>query len=176
MSSRFEELVWSGTALGEISLRRRRDPANGAEVHEVKLDDEFLMSSGFVVAGRALAELGLRYVHGEEIDVVVGGLGLGCTRQRFSRTSGCAPWPSSRRSNRSSTGIDEDWCRSARRSPAMAAACSCTRTSSRGYAAAPSRLRIRTAATRCWSTSTTRRATSCTRATRPSTVERGWHA
>jgi spermidine synthase len=79
MTSRFEELAWSATALGDISLRRRRDPSTGDEVHEVKLDDEFLMSSAFVVAERALAELALREVHGQELDVVVGGLGLGCT-------------------------------------------------------------------------------------------------
>jgi spermidine synthase len=76
---RFEELAWSATPMGEISLRRRRDPSTGADLHEVKLDDQFLMSSAFVVAEVALAELGLREARGSELDVVVGGLGLGCT-------------------------------------------------------------------------------------------------
>ena len=76
---RLEELAHSVTPMGVISLRRRRDPATGDDVHEVKLDDDFLMSSAFVVAEVALAELGLAAVRGRDLDVVVGGLGLGCT-------------------------------------------------------------------------------------------------
>jgi hypothetical protein len=56
---RLEELAHSVTELGVVSLRRRRDPATGADVHEVKLGDDFLMSSAFVVAEVALADLGL---------------------------------------------------------------------------------------------------------------------
>lgn len=76
---RLEELAHTVTALGAISLRRRRDPVTGGDVHEVKLDDDFLMSSAFTVAEVALADLGLAAVTGAELDVVVGGLGLGCT-------------------------------------------------------------------------------------------------
>jgi spermidine synthase len=79
MSARFEELDWRETPMGEISLRRRRDPALQVDVYEVKLGDEFLMSSLFTVAEVALADLGLAAVQGEQLDVVVGGLGLGCT-------------------------------------------------------------------------------------------------
>ncbi|MCA1720887.1 MAG: spermidine synthase [Actinobacteria bacterium] len=79
MSARFEELDWSVTPMGEISLRRRRDPALDVDVYEVKLGDEFLMSSLFTVAEIALADLGLAAVQADELDVVVGGLGLGCT-------------------------------------------------------------------------------------------------
>ncbi len=79
MSARFEELDWQRTRMGEISLRRRRDPALGVEVYEVRLDEEFLMSSLFVVAEEELARLGLAALDGDVIDVVVGGLGLGCT-------------------------------------------------------------------------------------------------
>jgi hypothetical protein len=50
MSVRFEELDWRETPLGAISLRRRRDPQSGDDVYEVKLDDDFLMSSLFTVA------------------------------------------------------------------------------------------------------------------------------
>jgi spermidine synthase len=79
MNKRFEELAWRETPMGEISLRRRLDPALGIEVYEVKLGDEFLMSSLFTVAEEELARLGLAELHGDGLDVVVGGLGLGYT-------------------------------------------------------------------------------------------------
>lgn len=75
----FEELAWAETPIGEISLRRRHDPALGYEVHEVKLGDEYLMSSAFTAAEIALAELGLARLDGDGLDVLVGGLGLGYT-------------------------------------------------------------------------------------------------
>ncbi|MCI4061152.1 spermidine synthase [Micromonospora sp. R77] len=79
MVARFEELAWRETPIGEISLRRRRDPALDVDVYEVKLDDEFLMSSLFPVAEIELARLGLAPLTGRDLDVVVGGLGLGYT-------------------------------------------------------------------------------------------------
>lgn len=79
MSLRFQELDWQSTPMGEISLRRRLDPVVGVDVYEVKLGDEYLMSSLFTVAEVALATLGLAAVDGEQLDVVVGGLGLGYT-------------------------------------------------------------------------------------------------
>ncbi|GIF75004.1 spermidine synthase [Asanoa siamensis] len=79
MSARFEELAWRATPMGEISLRRRLDPTVDADVYEVKLGDEFLMSSLFTVAEIELARLGLAEVSGDGLDVVVGGLGLGYT-------------------------------------------------------------------------------------------------
>lgn len=79
MSRKFEELDWRRTAMGEISLRRRLDPALQVDVYEVKLDDDFLMSSLFTVAEVELANLGLAATTGTELDVVVGGLGLGYT-------------------------------------------------------------------------------------------------
>ena len=77
--ARFEELDWVETPIGAISLRRRRDPGLGVDVYEVKLDDEYLMSSLFTVAEEALATLGLAATPGDALDVVVGGLGLGYT-------------------------------------------------------------------------------------------------
>jgi hypothetical protein len=59
MSARFEELGWSATPIGDVSLRRRLDPVTGQDVFEVKLDDEWLMSSQFTAAEIALARLGL---------------------------------------------------------------------------------------------------------------------
>ncbi len=79
MTPRFEELDWRQTAMGELSLRRRRDPLSGADIYEVKLDDDFLMSSMFTVAEQAVARLALDRVVGDALDVVVGGLGLGFT-------------------------------------------------------------------------------------------------
>lgn len=80
MSLMFEEIDNQITSIGEISLRRRRLPAvDNRDVYEVKLGDEFLMSSLFVEAEIALAELGLGAVAGDRLAVVVGGLGLGYT-------------------------------------------------------------------------------------------------
>ena len=76
---RFEELAFSETPRGEISLRRRLEPTLKVDVYEVKLGDEFLMSSLFTVAEVELARLGLAEAKGDELAVVVGGLGLGCT-------------------------------------------------------------------------------------------------
>ena len=76
----FEEIDSQVSALGEISLRRRRIPTFGdRDIYEVKLGDEFLMSSMFVDAEEALSTLGLAAVHGANLSVVVGGLGLGYT-------------------------------------------------------------------------------------------------
>ncbi len=80
--SRFEELAWSPTPLGVISLRRRRPPGAPDEpwIYEVKLDDDFLMSDAFTEGEVALATLALAHVSTErDVDVVVGGLGLGFT-------------------------------------------------------------------------------------------------
>ena len=79
MPARFEELDWRETPMGAISLRRRREPSLGVDVFEAKLDDDFLMSSLFVVAEEELARLGLAAAGGDGLDVLVGGLGLGYT-------------------------------------------------------------------------------------------------
>jgi spermidine synthase len=81
VSARFEELGWSPTPIGEISLRRRLDTVTGVDIFEVKLGDEFLMSSMFTIAEIELARMALDRLDGSELDVVVGGLGLGYTAQ-----------------------------------------------------------------------------------------------
>ncbi len=75
----FEELDYRDTPWGEISLRRRFDPALGADLYEVRLGEEFLMSSRFTAGEIELARLGLAPLGAEPLDVVVGGLGLGYT-------------------------------------------------------------------------------------------------
>lgn len=65
--------------MGVLSLRRRREVSRDIDVFEVKLGDEWLMSSLFTVAEIELARLGLAAHPGMDLDVVVGGLGLGCT-------------------------------------------------------------------------------------------------
>ena len=79
MSPRIEELDWAATPMGDLTLRRRRDPVAGVEVFEVKLGEEFLMSSLFTVAEIELATRALGLLDGDDLDVVVGGLGLGYT-------------------------------------------------------------------------------------------------
>jgi hypothetical protein len=77
----FEELDFRPTPMGVLSLRRRRQLSSGLDIYEIKLGDEFLMSSQFTVAEIALARLGLDAVKQPNLDVVVGGLGLGYTAQ-----------------------------------------------------------------------------------------------
>lgn len=74
-----QELGFEQTPLGDLTLRRRLEPLlKNQEVFEVKLGDEYLMSSLFTESERQLATLGLASLEGD-LDVVVGGLGLGYT-------------------------------------------------------------------------------------------------
>ncbi|GAB4067332.1 hypothetical protein GCM10028777_23010 [Angustibacter speluncae] len=80
MSRRFEELAFAETPMGELTLRRRVEPVLGVEVHEVRLGEEYLMSSLFTEGEEELARLGLAALDASgSVDVVVGGLGLGFT-------------------------------------------------------------------------------------------------
>jgi len=79
VSARFEELDWQSTPMGDLTLRRRTDLSLGVEIFEVKLRDEFLMSSLFTVAEEELASLGLAAAGADQLKVLVGGLGLGYT-------------------------------------------------------------------------------------------------
>lgn len=73
------ELGYQMTPLGELTLRRRLEPLlQNQEVFEVKLGDEYLMSSLFTESERQLATLGLAPLK-DELNVVIGGLGLGYT-------------------------------------------------------------------------------------------------
>ena len=83
---RFEELDWRETPMGEISLRRRRDPALDVDVYEVKLGDEFLMSSLFTVAEVELSRLGLAACRTGRSTSSSAGSGWATRRGRRSRT------------------------------------------------------------------------------------------
>jgi spermidine synthase len=88
MSVYFEELDFRPTPIGVLSLRRRRSLTSGLDIYEIKLGDEFLMSSQFTTAEIELARLGLAALARTNLDVVVGGLGLGYTAQAVLENPG----------------------------------------------------------------------------------------
>ena len=70
------------TPLGLLCLRRRELLSRpGTIVTEVTLNHEFLMSSYNTASEDALARLGIEWHGGEDLSVLVGGLGLGYTAQ-----------------------------------------------------------------------------------------------
>jgi spermidine synthase len=80
MSESIRELDYQRTELGELVLRRRKSLAvPDAVVYEVKLNDEFLMSSLVNESEKALARLALDAAGDHACDVLLGGLGLGYT-------------------------------------------------------------------------------------------------
>ena len=76
---KIEELDWAETPWGEISLRRRFDRVTGRDVFEVRLGEDYLMSSQFVVGEQELSRIGLAASTAAASTVLVGGLGLGYT-------------------------------------------------------------------------------------------------
>ncbi len=80
MSLNYEELDFRSTPLGDLMLRRRRlIQLGGLDIYEVRLGEDFLMSSLFHEAESQLSKLGLKVLEEAHLDVVVGGLGLGYT-------------------------------------------------------------------------------------------------
>ncbi|WP_136081477.1 spermine/spermidine synthase domain-containing protein [Pontiella desulfatans] len=80
MSIFYEELDFRPTPIGDLMLRRRRMPQFGdTDIYEVKLAEDFLMTSLFHEAESQLAIKGLAALDRGDLDVVVGGLGLGYT-------------------------------------------------------------------------------------------------
>ncbi len=65
--------------MGRLSLRKRYDRTLDCELYEIKLGNEYLMSSFFTESEKALASLGIEACQAEHPDIVVGGLGLGYT-------------------------------------------------------------------------------------------------
>lgn len=81
MSVFFEELDYRQTPIGVLSLRRRREHALNVDVIEIKLGEDYLMTSLFTASEIALANLGIAELAGSDLDIVVGGLGLGYTAE-----------------------------------------------------------------------------------------------
>ena len=85
MSLRFEEIDFRPTPLGDLVLRRRTmTTLDNLEVYEILLGPEFLMSSLFTEVEEQLSHMGLaaaseQFPGENQLDVVVGGLGLGYT-------------------------------------------------------------------------------------------------
>lgn len=75
-----EILAHEDTELGVLCLRRRELlAARGTVVTEITLDGEFLMSSRHTASEEALARIALELHPGDDLNVLVGGLGLGYT-------------------------------------------------------------------------------------------------
>jgi len=80
MSLNYEELDFQITPIGDLMLRRRTMKQLGnLDIFEVKLGENFLMTSLFHEAESQLSFLGLARTEKKELDVVIGGLGLGYT-------------------------------------------------------------------------------------------------
>lgn len=80
MQLNFKELDYQQTPLGELILQQRDAvEVDGRAIVEVKLNQEYLMTSLFSAGEIALTNLGLSALKGENWDIVVGGLGLGFT-------------------------------------------------------------------------------------------------
>ncbi len=78
--SNLEILAYEPSPLGILCLRRRELLGQpGTIVTEVTLNHEFLMSSLYTDSERALARTALRMHSGDDLRVLVGGLGLGYT-------------------------------------------------------------------------------------------------
>ncbi|MBA3312741.1 MAG: spermidine synthase [Planctomycetota bacterium] len=77
---RFEILSYEPTPLGDLCLRRRELLSKpGTVVTEVTLNHEFLMSSYLTASERALARIAVEMHPGNDLSVLIGGLGLGYT-------------------------------------------------------------------------------------------------
>jgi spermidine synthase len=81
--SNIEFLAYVSTPLGALCLRRRELLSRpGTVITEVTLDHELLMSSYVTVSERALADEALARHAGDDLRVLVGGLGLGYTARQ----------------------------------------------------------------------------------------------
>jgi spermidine synthase len=80
MSSNLEILAYETTPLGDLCLRRRELLSRpGTVITEITLDHQLLMSSHNTESERALATEALARHLGEDLSVLVAGLGLGYT-------------------------------------------------------------------------------------------------
>ena len=86
-SSNLEILAYETTHLGDLCLRRRELLSRpGTVITEITLDDQLLMSSYNTVSERALATEALARHPGDDLSVLVTGLGLGYTAAELLRS------------------------------------------------------------------------------------------
>ena len=80
LAAQLEILAYEETPLGILCLRRRELLSRpGTVVTEITLNHEFLMSSYHTDSEQALARIGVEMHGGENLSVLIGGLGLGYT-------------------------------------------------------------------------------------------------
>jgi spermidine synthase len=84
----FEVLDHTESPVGVLILRRRTAPVDG--VIELTLEHQFLMSSAVTVSERELATRAIEMHGGTNLDVLVGGLGLGYTAKAALESSSVA--------------------------------------------------------------------------------------
>lgn len=89
--SNFEVLAYEDSPLGALCLRRRELLSiPGTIVTEITLDHELLMSSFHTESERALSTCALARHPGDDLKVLVGGLGLGYTAREVLRSPAVA--------------------------------------------------------------------------------------
>lgn len=76
---RFEILAWEDTDVGTLCLRKRHLSRLAEPITEITIDEAMLMSSHLTLSERTLARRAIEMHVGEELEVLVGGLGLGYT-------------------------------------------------------------------------------------------------
>jgi spermidine synthase len=85
-TSNLDVLAYEESPLGMICLRRRELLSSpGTIVTEIMLDHEMLMSSHHTASERALSAAALDRHPGDQLSVLIGGLGLGYTAQEVLR-------------------------------------------------------------------------------------------
>lgn len=86
--SNLEILAYEESPLGPLCLRRRELLSQpGTVVTEVTLNHEFLMSSLYTDSERELSRIAIEMHSGDDLKVLVGGLGLGYTAYESLRSS-----------------------------------------------------------------------------------------
>lgn len=82
----YEILAYEPSPLGMLCLRRRELVSRpGTVVTEITVNGEFLMSSYHTVSEEALSRLALEMHPGQDLRVLIGGLGLGYTTREILR-------------------------------------------------------------------------------------------
>ena len=79
MTMLFQELDYSKSPFGNLGLCRTHELRLKSDIYEIKLGDDFLMTSLFHKSEEALPDLSLQKFKSDRLNVVIGGLCLGYT-------------------------------------------------------------------------------------------------